>query len=106
MPRKVLFVCSRNIWRSLTAERIFASDPELEVRSAGTSLTARHRISQKDVVWADIIICMEKKHKEMIEKSFPAPLPRREVLNIPDEYKYMDPELIDLLHELVPRVLG
>ena len=35
-PTKILFVCSRNRRRSLTAERVFAGDPRWRVRSAGT----------------------------------------------------------------------
>ena len=33
---KILFVCSRNKRRSLTAETIFKNEPAWEVRSAGT----------------------------------------------------------------------
>ena len=38
---KVLFVCSRNQRRSLTAERVFAGVPGWAVRSAGTEEAAR-----------------------------------------------------------------
>jgi protein-tyrosine-phosphatase len=38
--KKVLFVCSRNQWRSPTAERVFATRPGLEVRSAGVDKSA------------------------------------------------------------------
>jgi hypothetical protein len=52
----VLFVCSRNQWRSPTAEQIFAQHPGLSVRSGGTSESARRRVSLKDAQWADIIL--------------------------------------------------
>ncbi|WP_262510218.1 hypothetical protein [Hymenobacter sediminis] len=35
-PRKLLFICSQNRWRSLTAERLFDAHPDYEARSAGT----------------------------------------------------------------------
>jgi hypothetical protein len=38
---KVLFVCSQNRLRSVTAERIFRDHPHLEVRSAGTDRNAQ-----------------------------------------------------------------
>ncbi len=38
---KLLFICSRNRIRSLTAERIFGGLPGLQVRSAGTQPNAR-----------------------------------------------------------------
>jgi protein-tyrosine phosphatase len=41
-----LFVCSRNKRRSLTAEAIFKSHPVHSVRSAGTSESARVKISE------------------------------------------------------------
>ncbi|HEY5757541.1 MAG TPA: hypothetical protein VIU34_17050, partial [Steroidobacter sp.] len=49
----VLFVCSRNQWRSPTAEKVFARYPGVSVRSAGTSPNARRHISVEDVRWAD-----------------------------------------------------
>jgi predicted protein tyrosine phosphatase len=51
----VLFVCSRNQWRSPTAEQVFRRHPALNVRSGGTSLNARHTVSGQDIQWADVI---------------------------------------------------
>jgi hypothetical protein len=36
----VLFICSRNQWRSPTAEQVFAKWPEIEVMSAGLDSSA------------------------------------------------------------------
>jgi predicted protein tyrosine phosphatase len=106
MPKPhYLFVCSQNRWRSLTAEMIFRNDPRFEVRSAGTSRGARHVISGKDIDWADTIICMEDRHKEIIQHHFKnQPLPPLLVLDIPSSLKYMDPELIELLQEKVGEI--
>ena len=68
MPRrdafatKLLFICSRNRMRSLTAEKIFSGIPGYEVRSAGTQPQARIVVNEGHLRWADIIFVMEKAH--------------------------------------------
>jgi len=96
-----LFICSRNQWRSPTAERIFAVGYGIATRSAGTSKHAKHTISLKDIAWADMIFVMEQKHKQNIKEKFPQPLQHKKVivLDSPDEYPYMDAALIELLKE-------
>lgn len=96
-----LFICSRNQWRSPTAERIFAVGYGIATRSAGTSKHAKHTISLKDIAWADMIFVMEQKHKQNIKEKFPQPLQHKKVivLDISDEYPYMDEVLIELLKE-------
>lgn len=103
----VLFVCSRNQWRSPTAERMFKGHPVIIARSAGTSLSARHRISHVDIDWADVILVMEDKHRERIVADYAQMIEHTpiHVLDIPDEYKYMDPELIDMLEQTVEPML-
>jgi predicted protein tyrosine phosphatase len=103
----VLFVCSRNQWRSPTAERMFKGHPVIIARSAGTSLSARHRISHVDIDWADVILVMEDKHRERIVADYAHWIEHTpiHVLDIPDEYKYMDPELIDILEQTVEPLL-
>ena len=44
MRTKLLFICSRNQWRSPTAEDLFRDHAEYEARSAGTSDSARVRV--------------------------------------------------------------
>lgn len=62
----VLFICSRNQWRSPTAERVWSNHPALAVRSAGTSPNARHHVSEQDIRWAEAIFVMEEKHKSRL----------------------------------------
>ena len=104
----LLFICSRNQWRSPTAERIWSKHPGLSVRSAGTSSKARKTVSHTDITWADIIFTMEKKHKNQLLAQFPEirNLKRIEVLDIPDDYQYMDDELVELLTQSVALILG
>ncbi len=99
----LLFVCSRNEWRSPTAESIFRKHQYLNVKSAGTLPAARVKINQKHLDWADIIFVMEKKHRQIIEQNFDGTFDRQKiiVLSIPDEYQYMDEELVKELQNKV-----
>ncbi len=103
-----LFICSRNQWRSPTAERVFAVGYGIATRSAGTSKHAKHTISSKDIAWADLIFVMEQKHKQNIKEKFPQLLQHKKVivLDIPDDYHYMDEVLVELLHEVMQPYLS
>jgi predicted protein tyrosine phosphatase len=52
--------------------------------------------------WADVIYCMEKKHVRRIKEKYRDSLIGKDVicLNIPDEYAFMDEELIGLMESL------
>lgn len=104
----VLFVCSRNQWRSPTAEQVWRRHPALSVRSAGTSPNARHPVTEVDLSWADVVFVMEEKHKSRLVAAYRRLLENKpvHVLDIPDEYAYMDPELIELLQQSVGAALG
>lgn len=104
----VLFICSRNQWRSPTAEQIWRKHPALSVRSAGTSPNARHPVSVNDLAWAELIFVMEEKHKSRLLAEYRRLVEDKpiHVLDIPDEYRYMDAELVELLRESVAVVLG
>ena len=99
----LLFICSKNQWRSPTAEHIFKKRPNLNVRSAGTSSSARKKINAKDMECADIIFVMEEHHKSRLNAEFTQLLKYKkvQVLDIPDEYQYMDEELINILNESI-----
>ena len=92
----ILFICSKNEWRSRTAETIFKNNGSHQIRSAGTSKTARIKVSQKKIDWADVIFVMEKKHKTIMNNKFNLKTVIV-VLGIPDQYEYMDEELIEIL---------
>lgn len=103
----LLFICSRNQWRSPTAEHVWRRRPGIAVRSAGTSASARRVVSAQDIAWADIVFAMEQKHKSRLSAEFGRLLEHKRVvvLDIPDDYKAMDPELIELLREAVAPIL-
>ena len=106
-PLKLLFVCSRNRLRSPTAEKLFEGSPRYRARSVGTSPEARIAVTEGHIGWADIIFCMEKRHVAQLRAKFPEALQGKRVvcLGIPDEFGYMDPDLIELLRDtLAPHV--
>src|SRR4051812_16359700 len=93
----LLFVCSRNKWRSATAETIYKDSQDFNVRSAGTEPSAKVRVNAKLINWADVIFVMEKRHKQRLTEKFEAEIEGKKmiVLDIPDEYKFMDEELVE-----------
>lgn len=99
----LLFVCSRNQWRSPTAEVIWRRRPGFEVRSAGTSPNARKPIGPADIRWADVIFVMERKHLHRLQAGYARLLEYKRIycLDIPDDYQFMDPELVDILEDAV-----
>ena len=97
--KRVLFLCSRNKLRSPTAEAIFSGHPGVEVDSAGLGRDAVVPLSPEQIAWADIILVMEESHRSRLTRDFRAELAgkRVAVLGIPDDYDFMDPELVRLL---------
>ena len=93
----VLFICSRNKWRSATAETMYKNHPAHQVRSAGTAATARIKINAKLIDWAELIFVMEKRHKTILAEKFSDHLQGKDlvVLHIPDDYTYMHDDLIN-----------
>jgi predicted protein tyrosine phosphatase len=96
-PHRLLFICSQNRIRSLTAEHMFRGNPAYVVRSAGTSPKARIRVNEGHVRWADLIFVMEKEHQNILQENFREALEGKQLicLHIPDVYYYMEPALID-----------
>ncbi|MBD9377297.1 MULTISPECIES: low molecular weight protein tyrosine phosphatase family protein [Pseudoxanthomonas] len=105
--RKVLFICSQNRLRSPTAEQVFADWPGVETASAGLNNDAENPLTPELLTWADLVFVMERAHRDKLSSRFRAHLGRQRIvcLDIPDEYDYMDPELIALLRAKVPRYL-
>ena len=105
---KILFVCSMNQWRSPTAERIYADNPHVIARSCGTSRKAKKTISAADLKWADTILVMETKHRNRLLSEFPWEMRFKEIhiLDIPDNYRLMDPELVEEIKAMVEPILA
>ena len=107
MARNVLFICSQNRLRSPTAEQVFATWPGIETSSAGLNHDAENPVTPELLQWADIIFVMERTHRSKLSSKFKPHLGNARVicLDIPDEYEFMDPDLIRLLKAKVPRHL-
>ena len=105
--KRVLFLCSQNKLRSPTAERVFSNGSELIVASAGLSHDAEVKVNADYVAGSDLIFVMEKSHEEKLKRRFKNHLAGVKVicLDIPDQYDYMDPELVKILLEKVPPYL-
>ena len=107
MMIRVLFICSRNHWRSPTAEAVYQNDPRVEVGSAGVSPSARRRVTEKLLRWADLVLVMESSHRRRLHEQFPGLALELHigVLDIPDDYEFMDPELVELIRASVEPLL-
>ncbi|OWP62059.1 protein tyrosine phosphatase [Hymenobacter amundsenii] len=107
-PRKLLFVCSQNRWRSLTAERLFDNHPRYQVRSAGTEPGARVRVTAGHLGWAEVVFVMERRHADILRQKFGEELAGKRIINlrIPDKFQFMDHILQDLLRERLREQLG
>ena len=103
----LLFVCSMNRWRSPTAEKIYATDRRINARSRGTRRKAVRTVRGDDLKWADMVLVMEPKHAQQLRSRFPGETAAADirVLDIPDEYRFMDPELIQLIRDSVDFLL-
>ncbi len=100
---RVLFICSMNRLRSPTAEQAFADHPGIECDSAGLNNDANNLLTGELVEWAELIFVMEKSHRTKLAKRFRKSIGSRRVicLDIPDDYEFMDPELVALLKRKV-----
>ena len=105
--KRALFICSQNKLRSPTAEQVFSEWPNVETDSAGLGNDAVVPLSAEQIEWATIIFVMEKAHKNKLSTKFAGHLNGKRVicLDIPDEYAFMQPELVELLKIKVGRFL-
>lgn len=105
---RALFICTQNRLRSPTAEQVFAAWPNVETDSAGLGNDASVPLSSEQIAWSTIIFVMEKAHRNKLSKKSSAHLKNKRVicLDIPDEYDYMDPVLIQILKAKVARFLA
>ena len=96
---KILFICNQNKHRSKTAEKIFSE--KFETKSAG--LYNENPLTEKQLSWADLVIVMEDHQRSEIAKRFPEIYLQKRILslNIPDVYRYNQPELVSILNERI-----
>jgi predicted protein tyrosine phosphatase len=107
-PREqLLFVCSRNQWRSPTAANLFKNSQLYVAKSAGTSDKARIKLTASLINWADKIFVMEKRHAAIIRQNYAELVVDRSIiiLHISDDYQYMDSELIEIFESRLAEYL-
>ena len=99
--QRLLFICSANQRRSVTAERIFDGSSHYVVQSAGTEHGARTRVDREHIEWADMIFVMEPKHLQRLQSKFKDSLKGKRLicLQIPDKFGCMSLELMDEIRE-------
>jgi predicted protein tyrosine phosphatase len=75
----------------------------------GVSKSAVRKLTRGDVEWAEVIVVMEREHKQRLMASFGETVRSREVtvhvLDIPDNYQYMQPELVELLRSKIDALI-
>ncbi|MBU90178.1 phosphotyrosine protein phosphatase [Candidatus Woesearchaeota archaeon] len=100
---KVLFICNQNENRSKTAENIFKG--KFKTKSAG--LYNEKPVTEKQLSWADMILVMEDFQRNEIAKRFPGQYMQKRILSldIPDMYRYNQPELVDILKSKIKELL-
>lgn len=101
---RILTVCSANMLRSPTAAEVLSQSPyHFNTRSAGTEGYALIKVTPELICWADLVVCMEKRHQKIVEQIWinydKDALMEREIisLDIADDYEFRDPDLINLI---------
>lgn len=104
--KKVLCVCSAGLLRSPTTAMVLSKEPfNFNTRAVGLNEDyALIPIDDVLVRWADVIVCMEEKQAEAIKEMYPEtdtfpPSPSVICLDIPDNFPYRDPKLVELITE-------
>ncbi len=100
---KVLFICNQNQHRSRTAEEVFKD--RFETKSAG--LFNEKPVSEDQLAWADVIMVMEDFQRSEIAKRFPKQYMQKRIvsLEVPDVYRYNQPELVKTLKYKVNKLI-
>lgn len=97
--KRVLFVCSAGILRSATAARIYAK--KHNTRSAGSEAYALIPVTHELLLWADEVVFVNKENHEAVSTHYDLKtfLCKTVVLDIPDQYEHMHPDLIKHFEE-------
>ncbi len=105
MNKHILFVCSQNKLRSPAAEAVFSTIDGWDVLSAGLNNNTEVPLGADDIEWADYIFVMENKQKKKLQSQYRKELKDQKLicLGIPDNYEYMDGELVRILKQKVPQ---
>lgn len=108
IKRRVLFVCTQNKVRSLTAEHLYRVRPDLEVKSCGTATFAKNQLSKDLLNWAEAVFTFDESQMEVIAKNFSVEAQGRPVicLGLPDIFTYKSDALVVKLTAKIEPYLG
>lgn len=106
--RRVLFVCTQNKVRSLTAEHLYRVRPDLEVKSCGTATFAKNQLTKELLQWAEAVFTFDDTQMEAIEGRFAKEVVDRPVicLGLPDVFTYKSDALVVKLTAKLEPYLG
>lgn len=99
--KRVLCCCSAGLLRSPTTAEVLSRKYGYNTRAVGVE-TSHALIPVDDVLitWADEIVVMNERHKQVLEHRFEMPEETPiVVLNIPDQYRFRDEELVKIIEE-------
>ena len=82
---------------------MFSSRPGVETASAGLAPDAEEPVTPDHLDQADLIFVMERAHRAKLQRRFGSHLKGKRVvcLDIPDDYAFMQPEMVALLKKKV-----
>ena len=84
---------------------MFSEYDNVEAISAGTNKDCEQPVTGDLIEWCDVVLVMEKTHRNKVSRKFRELLKDKKlaVLDIPDNYDFMDSALVSLLEAKVPR---
>lgn len=91
---KIVFVCTMGRHRSKTASDLLNSYG-YTTDYCGTNRDADRKLDAEILHEADRIICFESHHRNNLRRKFKGLSSKIYVWHIPDDYHYMQPELVD-----------
>lgn len=105
---RVLFVCTQNKVRSLTAEHLYRARPDLEVKSAGTANFAKNQFTAELLDWAEVVFVFDDSQLEFIAQKFGKDAQGKPVvcLGLPDVFTYKSDALVVKLVAKLDSYLG
>ena len=108
MKKRLLFICMANTNRSPTFERYFKKHfpKKFEVKSTGTYYGYPEQLTEKLLIWADKVYCMDLSQELFIKNHFPKYLNKVQVIGISDQYDPDSPELIELIEYWLLKIGG
>jgi predicted protein tyrosine phosphatase len=90
----ILFICNQGLHRSRTAAELFSR----HFATAYAGIYA-NPVTNEQMRWADLVVVMEEGQRRALAEEFPSEFLKKRIItmDIPDIYRYRQPELIEEL---------